>query len=99
MPVLHLALQDGFADDAVVVRVGNGEPVRHEHVTTKSQIGLARAFEVSVPDGPAEVEVLLPERGLSARTRVDSTETPFLGVSLRDGAIAFRPASERFRYL
>ena len=64
MPLLHIAFQEGFTDDTVVVRV-NGEEVFHKgSVKTRLQIGYADSFEMTVEEGSVNVEVLLPLKNL-----------------------------------
>ncbi len=60
MPVLHINLQEGFANDTVVVRVNGQEVFNRTSVKTRLQIGLANAFEVDVPEGSADIQIALP---------------------------------------
>lgn len=98
MPLLHVALQEGFEDEAVVVRVNSDEALNREGVRTRPQLGVAASVEVTVPEGPADVEVLLPERRLSETTRVQVSHPVYLAVSVRQDTIIFRTSSEPFRY-
>lgn len=95
---LTVALQDGFEDAAVVVRVDGDDVLREDAVTTDVRIGLARSVEVSVGALPATVEVDLPRAGVSGATTVEAGAL-YLGVSVRDGAVVFRRSSEPFGYL
>ena len=64
MGLLHVAFQEGFRDDAVVVRV-NGEEVFHKgSLKTRLQIGYADSFELTVEEGRVDIEVLLPLKNL-----------------------------------
>lgn len=98
MPALHIALQDGFAGDAVAVRLGGREVYRKEGVKTDLRISRADAVDAEAPAGSATVEV--QARGQMASTEVDATRTPYLAVSLDgDGRPSFRASNEPFAYL
>ena len=46
MALLHIAFQDGFTDDTVVVLINGGEVFRKEGVNTKLLLGYADFVEV-----------------------------------------------------
>jgi hypothetical protein len=101
MVLLHVALQEGFEDDTVVIRV-NGEEVFHKpNVKTRLQIGYADSIEVNVQEGPVNVEVALPLRDLTESVVLQVSAPVYLGVSVtRDGRIMYtEPRSEPFGYL
>ena len=98
MPMLHIALHDGFRGDAVASRVNGREVYRKEGVKTDLRISRADALDVEAPAGPATVEV--EARHHAGRTEVDPGRTPHLAVDLGDdGAPAFRASAEPFAYL
>ena len=95
---LHIALQDGFDDDTVEVRIDGRTVYRRVGVTTLTQISRADAFDVEV-DGPANVEISLPGRNVS--TVVSVPERPagtYLGVSVLRDALVHRLSEEPFGY-
>ena len=95
---LAVALEEGFEEDLVVVRVDGEEVLRRQGVTTDVRIGRAHAFDVRVERLPATVEVELPDRGISGRTTLEAETSTHLSVSVVDGAVRFeRP--DRFRYM
>jgi hypothetical protein len=65
MVKLHVDLQEGFADDAVVVRVNGLEIFCQEHLTSRPELGLAKTLEAEVEPGEVEIEVVLPSKKLS----------------------------------
>ncbi|MGH7512473.1 MAG: hypothetical protein ACREOQ_06060 [Gemmatimonadales bacterium] len=97
---LHVALQEGFSDDEVVVKV-NGVQVRTlAGVTTKNQIGYAGALDLELPAGETNLEVAIPTRGVAETTLVRLDEPVFLGVSVTsDGQLHFQQSHEPFRYV
>lgn len=76
MVKLHVDLQEGFADDTVVVRVNGREIFRQEHLISRPELGLAKTLEVEIKPGATKIEVELPlkKRSKSIETEV-TTET------------------------
>jgi hypothetical protein len=95
---LHVALQDGFDNDTVEVRVNGQTVYERDGVTTLTQISLADAFDVDI-DGPVDLEITLPERHVS--TVVPLPERPggaYVGVSLSGDALVHRLSEEPFGF-
>lgn len=98
--MLHVALQEGFSDDTVVIRLDGAEVFRKPHVHTRLQIGLADSFETDVPDAPVRLEVFVPSKELAAATEVRSQGTMYVGVSVEPGGgLSFRTSTEPFGYV
>jgi hypothetical protein len=97
---IHIALQEGFNDDDVIVRINGQEAYRRSGVTTRYQISYADSVEVDIEAGPAEIEVEVPSRATSVSQRLDAQHEVYLAVSLdRQGDITFgAPQTEPFRY-
>lgn len=100
MILLHIALQDGFLNDEVIIQV-NGEEVFHEsEVKTRFQIGLAASFETNVPQGLVNVKVTLQNKKLAQSTVLEIFNPTYLGVSITaDDKIVFHVSNQGFRYL
>jgi len=97
---VHVALQEGFVHDRVVVRINGADVADRPDVTTRNQIGLAEAVEVEVPRGETTVEVAVPERDLVGTTRVTVEEgTVYVGASIEQGRVELRAQREAFGYL
>lgn len=99
MAQLTIDLQEGFRQDAVIVRVNGAEVCVKDQVTTRGVIGLAESCEVEVPGGEATVEVELPNRDLRDSTSLHLDGPVWLGVSVKDGRVVLEPSSEPFAYL
>jgi len=100
MPTLHTALQEGFADDEVILRIDGREVFHKTGVKTRLQIGLAATHEEPVNSGPVSVEVELPARKLTRTLPMVVTEDLFLGVSLEPvGTLRHVVSREPFGYV
>ena len=99
MGLLHIALQEGFEDETVVIRAAGKEVFRKDNVRTKLQIGFADSFEVNVEEGPVTIEIDLPARSLTESIEVQAQNTIYLGLSLIGGKIRQRISSEPFGYV
>ena len=98
MSSIRVALQDGFEDDTVVVKVNGKEVFKRENIKTKRQIGKAASFEVEAEEGSVSVEVSLPLKNLSETIAVKVSDKVFLGVSVVEDKIEHKVSSEPFRY-
>jgi len=99
MGLLHIALQEGFEDETVVIRVAGKEVFRKDHVRTKLQIGFADSFEVNVEESPATIEIDLAAKNLTETVEVQAQNTVYVGLSLIGGKIRHRISSEPFGYV
>jgi len=100
MPRLHVALQEGFENDTVSVRVNGAEVARRTNVTTKNQIGFADAVELEMPEGELDLELRIETRSLVGSTNVRVDGPTYVAVSMaRDGRVICEQAQEPFRYL
>lgn len=82
--LINVALQDGFDDDTVVIRVDAAEAYHGEGVTTRTQISHAADMQLDVPDGPFTLEVDVPTRGLRETFTLDPDTHPNVALSLLD---------------
>ncbi len=98
MAQLTIALEEGFDDTHVVVRVNGVSQLDDPSISTRPQIGLARSLTVEVPDGPVTVDVELPELSLGQRIDLDVRNGPHLGLSISGGTLTHRVSEEPFRY-
>lgn len=84
---IHLALQDGFDGDDVVLRVAGSEAYRGEDVTTRTQISHAADMKLEVPDQPFTLEVDVPTRAVRESLQIDPHAHSNVTISLRDGQL------------
>lgn len=98
MTTIRIALQDGFEDEAVVIKLNGKEVFRQADVKTKRQIGKACSFEVESEPGQADIEITLPWRKLSDHIKLKVSDEIHLGISVVDGKIEHRISTEPFRY-
>lgn len=96
--LLHIAFQDGFDSDTVVVRLDGRQVLRRDGVATDPRFGAAGTFEVSVEAGEHSVEVELPEKGAKDALRLEVDAATYLGVSVEGTGLRFRLSETRFGY-
>lgn len=97
MPAITLDLQEGFAGEAVEVRL-DGTPIWRGEVRTDWSIGLAERVEIEVPEGGGTISVAVPSRPASIDLVLGPGEQSVLGVSLVGGGLVSRRSDEPFRY-
>jgi hypothetical protein len=101
MPQLHIALQEGFAHDEVIVRVAGREVYRNADLSTRLQIGYADACNAAVAVGEVAVGVTLPRRRAAEQTlTVSVVDDTYLGISIAaDGTLRVRVSATPFGYV
>ena len=98
MATLAIDLQEGFADDTIVLRVNGDELYRQEHVTTKMVLGYADSFETQVETGSISVEVIVGTKDIRETISLDVSGDTYLGISIVNGEIEYIVLDEPFRY-
>ena len=94
MAQLTVSLEDGFAQDHVLVLINGATAFEGTDVTTRMQTGLAAAVQVDAAADTCQIEVQLPDRGLSRTVELDGSQTPFVRVSLVDGDVDVSPTDQ-----
>jgi hypothetical protein len=94
---LSIDLQDGFADDTVVLRVNGDQVFRKEHVTTKGPLGYAESFAVNVSEGALTLEVDIEAKAAEIIPLEVHRDT-FIGISIFGGVVDYLVSDEPFRY-
>lgn len=100
MPTLHVALQEGFEEDDVCLRVDGREAAVRQGLKSRHQIGLADSIDVELPEGQHTVEVEITSRKIADTVTVDLAQSTFLAVSISpSGEMQMSTSKEPFRYL
>lgn len=100
MQTLKIELQEGFQDDAVVIRVNGSEIMHEDHVKTRTQIGFAAGTTATIPEGKATLDVALPAAGISGAFEADIQGPTWIGVSLDSSrALHFKLSQTPFGYV
>jgi hypothetical protein len=98
MPLLHVDLQEGFGGEPVRVSVNGRELFNKDSVKTRTQIGLADSFELTLPPGDIHIEVTAhgTTHDFAARLSADL----YLGVSITpEGRITHKQSAHAFGYV
>ena len=98
--LLHVALQNGFLGDEVVVRLNGREVFRKKGVKTETQIGLGDLFQIDVTKGAVALETCLLDQGISDVFEFVLSRPLHVGVNL-DPEAGFRYVVQYvpFRYM
>lgn len=100
MHTLHIALQDGFSNDALTITVNELLVFDKSGVTTNLAISYADSLDVPVTEDAVVVEVAVPSKCHVAQRRVNVIETPYIAVRITgDAVLEIRPSKEKFYYL
>jgi hypothetical protein len=98
MSKLRVDLQEGFTGDAVNVRVNGQEALRKDGVTTKRMLGLATSSEIEIPEGTVSIEIHVPTQKISKTISLHTSESRYLGVSIRGGELEHIASKKPFGY-
>jgi len=98
-PVLHIALQDGFADDTVVVGINGEEVFRKDDVATDPRISVADSYEMPMQDGPIKIEVDLPKKDIQGFLTIQFTGSAYVAVSIEEGSIRYKVSDRPYGYV
>lgn len=99
MVELHIALEEGFEGDAVVVQVDGRQVLRDADVRTRHQIGLATTVDVTADADSTDVTLSLVDRDLSRTVSIDTRRDVWCGWSVtHDGRIEHRVSGAPLRY-
>lgn len=98
MPLLHIALQEGFTGEPVTILVDGQEIYRKDQVRTRTQIGRADAVEARRDPGPATIEIRA--RNTSATLTPTIADDVYVAVSISpEGRIVHQSSAQPFRYM
>lgn len=97
---IHVALDEGFLNDTVEIRVDGSLVYRKEGVSTNLQLGQADVFDARFDGESAAVQVEVPSRGVTESILVlEASQGVYLGISIEEnGKIAYRLLDEPFGY-
>lgn len=99
MVLVTIDLQEGFANDTVVIRLNGQEIFRRRNVTTRIQTGLADRIEMQIYERSSEVVIELPIKKMAVTKELNCEKDIFLGVNLRvDGELILRERFSEFWY-
>ena len=96
---LHIDLQDGFQNDEVIIRLDGKQVFHKSGVSTDIRISRADGFEAPSTKAESQIEIELPKKRLKASEKVQPSQKPNVGISIREGKPQFRAQSEVFLYM
>jgi hypothetical protein len=96
---VRVDLQGGFDRDAVEIWIDEERRWREDAVTTKFTLDLAASVPLEVPDGPADVRVVLPERGIEQSVEALVAGETYIVVRVEDDRLVLDQLAEAPYYL
>jgi len=99
LALLHIAFQDGYEDDLVIVQINGKEVFRKEGLRTNLLLGYADSFEAQITEGSVKVKVILPSKKLSEIIALKVSADVYLGLSIHDSKINYIISHKPFGYL
>jgi hypothetical protein len=96
---LRIDLQGGFDRDAVEVWVDEERRWREDAVTTKFTLDLAASVPLEVPEGPVDVHIVLPERGIDQSIEALVAGEAYITARLEDDRLVVEQLAEAPYYL
>jgi hypothetical protein len=99
MQALHIALQEGFSHDEVLVRLDNASVYHGHDIATRQQIGLAASFDSQAEMGTHALEVSVPTRGLFYSHILDVSGEMWVGISVASNRVQAHVSATPFGYV
>jgi hypothetical protein len=96
---LRIDLQGGFDSDTVEMWIDEERRWREDAVTTKFTLDLAASVPLEVPDGPVDVRVVLPERGIEQTVEALVAGDTYIVVRLENDRLVLEQLAEAPYYL
>ena len=99
MGTLRIDLNGGFDRDAVEVWVDEERRWRGDAVTTKFTLDLAASIPLEVPDGTADVRIVLPDKGLEQTLEVTVARDTHVVARVEDDRLVITQPTDAPHYL
>ena len=96
---LRIDLQGGFENDTVELLVDEELRWREEAVTTNLSIDLAASVPLDVPEGPADVRIVLPDRGIEQTVEALVAGEAYVVARVEGGRLVVEQLAEAPYYL
>ena len=99
MSTLRIDLQGGFEGDAVEVWLDEELRHREDTATTNLSVDLAASVPLEVPDGPVDVRIVLPDRGLEETVEALVAGDTYVVARIEDARLQVEQLAEAPYYL
>lgn len=99
MATLRVDLQGGFEGDTVEIWLDEELRQREDAVSTNLSVDLASSVPLAVPDGPVDVRIVLPERGLDETVEALVAGESYVIARIENGRLHVEQLAEAPYYL
>ncbi len=97
--MLHVDLQEGFENDAVLLRLDDRTIYEQTGVSTDMRTNRADAVEVPLVAGSSTLSVSLPDRDIAGSIVLALSDSLHVGISIQEGSVKFTVSDQPFGYL
>jgi hypothetical protein len=97
MATLRIDLQKGFDGDTVEIWVD--EELRHTETGARTSAGIAASVPLEAPQGPVDVRIVLPDRGLEETIETIVAGDTYVVASVERGRLLAEQLAEAPYYL
>ena len=98
MATLTIDLQEGFANETIVLRANGAEVFKKESVSTKLLFGFAESISIEIAESIVRVEIEALQSGLEKSVSLEAENDVYLGFSIVAGGIEHIVADRPFGY-
>jgi hypothetical protein len=91
---LRIELRGGFDRDAAEIWIDHDLRWREDALTTKFTLDLAASVPLEVPDGTADVRIVLPERRLERTVEAQAAGETHVVVRIENDTLVVEPEAE-----
>ncbi|MGH3071990.1 MAG: hypothetical protein ACRDNB_06930 [Gaiellaceae bacterium] len=99
MATMRIDLQGGFDGDTVEIWIDEELRQREDAVTTNLSVDLAASVPLVVPEGPVDVRVVLPERGVEETVEALVAGDTYVIARIENGRLVVEQLAEAPYYL
>jgi hypothetical protein len=96
---LRIDLQGGFAGETVEIWIDEELRHREDEARTNLSVDLAASVPLQVPEGPADVRIVLPEQGLEETVETIVAGDTYVVARLEQGRLVAEQLAEAPYYL
>lgn len=96
---LRIDLQEGFAGDAVAIKLNGKRAFAKKQVSTQLLLGKADSFTTTIPPGPLRIDLEIKTRNLQETITLHAEHNTYIGVSIVENRLIYSLADKPYGYM